>query len=107
VIIISYSYEEIQKRIKEKKSDYYVVVTDWFNADTDKWYDKKPNRYYFFQYAENALNVASSIVHSKAVWEYYDKPKNVYLYGGTYKKGVSEDDIMLTGWYQISTPYYD
>lgn len=78
----------------------YLLGLDWYTEEVN-FYAQKPMKYYFCEYADEALDLAEKICFTKKWYEAYDKPKNMYLFKVKPDEPFSESDRWQAAWFDV------
>lgn len=84
---------------------YWILLADWYDSHGE---EHRECDYYFFDTAEEGLDFAYSLCHSKSAWEDAGKPYNLSLHNC--KKGEPFPEgggYYMAAWFELDKKIRD
>jgi hypothetical protein len=78
----------------------YLLALDWYTEGVE-FYAQEPMKYYFFDKADAALDLADKICFSKNYYKDYNEPKNMYLFKVKPGEPFMESNRWQAAWFDV------
>ncbi len=81
----------------------WIILVDWFKEEDGEF---RLDDYYFYNTAEDALDFAYQLCHSKSAYETAGEPTDAYLFHCAYGEPFPEGgDLFDAAWFNLDSKF--